>query len=158
MEMVMEIARRASLRARSIPCRVSSPLLRGQRPGASTNRWVTGVMRFLQTEWHRHERDRNAWEIERQEMRVRIAALEGSGRRADNQTKGLRKYVNMLEKTLATERRKNRAGQTNGVAAGADVEDKNAEENDKPESKKRRKSTCAYKMRRQMLTDDSQQA
>ncbi|RAL58710.1 hypothetical protein DID88_003067 [Monilinia fructigena] len=25
---------------------------------------LQGVMRFLQTEWHRHERDRNAWEIE----------------------------------------------------------------------------------------------
>jgi len=29
-------------------------------------------MRFLQTEWHRHERDRNAWDIERAEMKSRI--------------------------------------------------------------------------------------
>ena len=39
-----------------------------------------GVMRFLQTEWHRHERDRNAWEIERAEMKSRIGRLEGDAR------------------------------------------------------------------------------
>jgi striatin 1/3/4 len=70
-------------------------------------------MRFLQTEWHRHERDRNAWEIERQEMRARIASLEGGGRRADVQQKGLKKYVKMLEGALASERKKQRA--LNGV-------------------------------------------
>ncbi|KAI1401976.1 WD40 repeat-like protein [Hypoxylon fuscum] len=57
-------------------------------------------MRFLQTEWHRHERDRNAWEIERQEMKGRIAALEGSARRADATQKALKKYVNILEKKV----------------------------------------------------------
>ena len=104
-------------------------------------------MRFLQTEWHRHERDRNAWEIERQEMRVRIASLEGSGRRADSQTKGLRKYINMLEKTLATERRKNRGAQTNGVLAENEEEHKKADEAEKAESKKRRKLDCqTYKI------------
>lgn len=103
---------------------------------------VTGVMRFLQTEWHRHERDRNAWEIERQEMRVRIASLEGSGRRADSQTKGLTKYINMLEKTLATERRKNRGMQTNGISAETEEEHNKADEAEKAESKKRRKFNC----------------
>jgi hypothetical protein len=77
-------------------------------------------MRFLQTEWHRHERDRNAWEIERQEMRVRIAALEGSGRRSDVQQKGLRKYVKMLETALAAERKKSKA--SNGIAEGKEDE------------------------------------
>lgn len=57
-------------------------------------------MRFLQTEWHRHERDRNAWEIERQEMKSRIAALEGQARRADATQKALRKYVAILEKKV----------------------------------------------------------
>jgi len=46
-------------------------------------------------------------------MRVRIASLEGSGRRSDVQQKGLRKYVKMLEKALAAERKKGKA--TNGV-------------------------------------------
>lgn len=57
-------------------------------------------MRFLQTEWHRHERDRNAWEIERQEMKSRIASLEGQTRRADATQKALKKYVTILEKKV----------------------------------------------------------
>ena len=57
-------------------------------------------MRFLQSEWHRHERDRNGWEIERQEMKGRIARLEGSTRKSDNSNKSLKKYINMLEKAL----------------------------------------------------------
>lgn len=57
-------------------------------------------MRFLQTEWHRHERDRNSWEIERQEMKGRIARLEGSTRKSDIQNKSLNKYIKMLETAL----------------------------------------------------------
>ncbi|KAH8205510.1 hypothetical protein TruAng_000416 [Truncatella angustata] len=66
----------------------------------ATEYTLQGVMRFLQTEWHRHERDRNAWEIERQEMKGRIAALEGSTRRADASQKALKKYVGILEKKV----------------------------------------------------------
>lgn len=65
-----------------------------------TNLPVLGVMRFLQTEWHRHERDRNSWEIERQEMKGRIAALEGSARRSDATQKALKRYVAILEKKV----------------------------------------------------------
>lgn len=61
---------------------------------------LQGVMRFLQTEWHRHERDRNGWEIERQEMRGRIANLEGQTRRNTRTTVGLNKYISMLERTI----------------------------------------------------------
>ncbi|KIM99053.1 hypothetical protein OIDMADRAFT_146710 [Oidiodendron maius Zn] len=61
---------------------------------------LQGVMRFLQSEWHRHERDRNGWEIERQEMKGRIARLEGSTRKSDSSNKSLKKYINMLEKAL----------------------------------------------------------
>lgn len=57
-------------------------------------------MRFLQTEWHRHERDRNAWEIEKQEMKSRIANLEGQARRSDATQKALKKYVAILEKKV----------------------------------------------------------
>lgn len=60
----------------------------------------SGVMRFLQTEWHKHERDRNAWEIERQEMKSRIARLEGSNRKADQSLKTSKRYIQMLEKSL----------------------------------------------------------
>lgn len=81
----------------------------GQHAGAAghasnapqaTEYTLQGVMRFLQTEWHKHERDRNAWEIERQEMKGRIAALEGSARRADATQKALKRYVNILEKKV----------------------------------------------------------
>ncbi|CAK7245878.1 MAG: 1,2-dihydroxy-3-keto-5-methylthiopentene dioxygenase [Sporothrix thermara] len=71
----------------------------GNQPHA-TEYTLQGVMRFLQTEWHRHERDRNAWEIEKQEMKGRIASLEGSARRADATQKALKKYVSILEKKV----------------------------------------------------------
>jgi len=34
---------------------------------------LSSVLHYLQTEWRRYERDRNEWEIERAEMRVRIS-------------------------------------------------------------------------------------
>lgn len=75
-------------------------------------------MRFLQTEWHRHERDRNAWEIERQEMKARIANLEGSVRRGDATQKALQKYVTILQNKV-----KEQAAQLKGGAAAGE-EDK----------------------------------
>ena len=36
---------------------------------------LSSVLHFLQTEWRRYERDRNEWEIERAEMRVRTLSL-----------------------------------------------------------------------------------
>lgn len=65
-----------------------------------------GVMRFLQTEWHRHERDRNAWEIERAEMKSKIGKLEGEGRTSKRLHKSLSKHVKMLENVLKQERAK----------------------------------------------------
>lgn len=65
---------------------------------------VTGVMRFLQTEWHRHERDRNAWEIEREEMKKRIAGLEGEARTGKGVRVSLEKHVKILETALKKER------------------------------------------------------
>jgi striatin 1/3/4 len=73
-------------------------------------------MRFLQTEWHRHERDRNGWEIERQEMKGRIARLEGSTRKSDASNKSLKKYVDMLAKAL-----KERDAQVKALKTGGDV-------------------------------------
>ncbi|EHA52292.1 striatin Pro11 [Pyricularia oryzae 70-15] len=66
----------------------------------ATEYTLQGVMRFLQTEWHRHERDRNAWDIEKQEMKSRIAALEGAARRSDATQKALKKYVTILEQKV----------------------------------------------------------
>lgn len=63
-------------------------------------------MRFLQTEWHRHERDRNAWEIERAEMKSRIGRLEGDVRTSKRLNESLGKHVRLLEAALKKEREK----------------------------------------------------
>ncbi len=65
-------------------------------------------MRFLQTEWHRHERDRNAWEIEREEMRNRIAILEGETRTSKGMRISLERHVKLLEIALKKERERSR--------------------------------------------------
>ena len=36
---------------------------------------LSSVLHYLQTEWRRYERDRNEWEIERAEMRVRLPLI-----------------------------------------------------------------------------------
>lgn len=61
-------------------------------------------MRFLQTEWHRHERDRNSWEIERAEMKARIAKLEGENRASKRLQQGSEARIKMLEMALKRER------------------------------------------------------
>lgn len=71
--------------------------------------FLVGVMRFLQTEWHRHERDRNAWQIERAEMKSRIGKLEGDGRTSKRLQESLGKHVKLLENALKREREKSTA-------------------------------------------------
>ncbi|KAF9355083.1 hypothetical protein BGX34_010655 [Mortierella sp. NVP85] len=65
-----------------------------------------GVMQFLQSEWRRFERDRNEWDIEKAEMKARIAFLEGEKRGVDNTKVDLMKRVKMLEYALRQERSK----------------------------------------------------
>ncbi|KAJ9653029.1 1,2-dihydroxy-3-keto-5-methylthiopentene dioxygenase [Neophaeococcomyces mojaviensis] len=65
---------------------------------------LQGVMRFLQTEWHRHERERNAWDIEREEMKKRIAGLEGESRSSKSLRTVLERQIRMLEHALRKER------------------------------------------------------
>lgn len=66
-------------------------------------------MRFLQLEWHNHERARNAWDIERAEMKAKIAKQEGEVRSAKRLNEQLEKHVKMLENALRNERQKNKA-------------------------------------------------
>ena len=79
-------------------------------------------MRFLQSEWHRHERDRNAWEIERAEMKSKIGKMEGDGRTAKRLQETLGKHVKMLGMALKKEREKFKK-----IQAEAKQEDKSAE-------------------------------
>ncbi|KAG9970710.1 hypothetical protein KCU72_g24584, partial [Aureobasidium melanogenum] len=67
---------------------------------------LQGVMRFLQIEWHNHERARNAWDIERAEMKAKIAKHEGECRHAKRINEQLERQVRMLESALKQERRK----------------------------------------------------
>lgn len=79
-------------------------------------------MRFLQTEWHRHERDRNAWQIERAEMKSRIGKLEGDGRTNKRLQESLGKHVKILENALKREREKLKS-----LSAEAQADEKRAE-------------------------------
>ncbi|KAI6129130.1 WD40-repeat-containing domain protein [Pisolithus croceorrhizus] len=65
---------------------------------------LSSVLHFLQTEWRRYERDRNEWEIERAEMRARIALLEGERRSFENVKLDLMRRIKMLEYALRMER------------------------------------------------------
>lgn len=67
---------------------------------------LAGILHFLQSEWRRYERDRNEWEIERAEMRARVALLEGERRSAENLKTDLMRRVKMLEFALRQERSK----------------------------------------------------
>ncbi|KAF2028502.1 WD40 repeat-like protein [Setomelanomma holmii] len=85
--------------------------------------WLThfaGVMRFLQLEWHNHERARNAWDIERAEMKAKIAKQEGEVRSAKKLNDQLNKHIRMLEQALMNERAKAKAAATGGNASAED--------------------------------------
>ena len=65
---------------------------------------LLGVMRFLQLEWHRYERERNSWDIERAEMKAKIAKQEGEARSSKRLNDQLTRQIRMLEKALKKER------------------------------------------------------
>jgi striatin 1/3/4 len=99
------------------PTDVPPPPLNGQ------DFTLSNVLHFLQSEWRKYERDRNEWEIERAEMRVRrpthylvlpshpfmffqarIALLEGERRSFENIKVDLMRRIKMLEYALRVER------------------------------------------------------
>merc|ERR1712137_395402 len=96
---------------------------------AGTEYTLQGVMRFLQLEWHNHERARNAWDIERAEMKAKIAKQEGEVRSAKKLNDQLNKHIRMLEQALTNERKKK------AEAAGADSQ-ANADDKADPKGKK----------------------
>lgn len=62
-------------------------------------------MRYLQVEWHNHERARNAWDIERAEMKAKIAKQEGEVRHSRRLNDQLTRQIKMLEMALRNERK-----------------------------------------------------
>ncbi|GAB7347958.1 hypothetical protein MBLNU459_g5463t3 [Dothideomycetes sp. NU459] len=92
---------------------------------------LQGVMRFLQIEWHNHERARNAWDIERAEMKAKIAKQEGECRHAKRINEQLERQIRMLEMALKNERAKKRPA-ADGAPAATDAQtDSNAAKGDK---------------------------
>ncbi|RKO92791.1 Striatin family-domain-containing protein [Blyttiomyces helicus] len=65
---------------------------------------IPGVLHFIQIEWRRFERDRNEWEIERADLKARVAFLEGERRGMENVKTDLLRRVKMLEYALRQER------------------------------------------------------
>lgn len=81
-------------------------------------------MRFLQLEWHNHERARNAWDIERAEMKAKIAKQEGEVRSAKKLNDQLNRHIRMLEQALMNERK------NKGSGAAGDTKGKGEEKKD----------------------------
>lgn len=77
---------------------------------------LPGVMRYLQNEWQRNEKDRIQWDLERAEMKSRLAKLEG-------EKKGLQIIINSNDKKLSVlesciaDSREIKDEQTNGTAS-----------------------------------------
>lgn len=99
-------------------------------------------MRFLQTEWHRHERDRNAWQIERAEMKSRVGKLEGDGRTSKRLQESLGKHIKILENALRREREKAKAPQADAPSEGK-KEDRDSDKEKLKASSKRGSSGAA---------------
>ncbi|SPO28625.1 related to STRIATIN [Ustilago trichophora] len=78
---------------------------------------LAGILHHLQSEWRRYEKDRNEWEIERAEMRARIALLEGERRGVENLKTDLMRRVKMLEYALRQERSKYLSSSANTQSA-----------------------------------------
>jgi LPS O-antigen subunit length determinant protein (WzzB/FepE family) len=114
----------------------------------------TGVMRFLQIEWHNHERARNAWDIERAEMKAKIAKQEGEGRQAKRLNEQLDRQVRMLEMALRNERAKSKGGKVE-EKKGAESEKekkKNGEDKGTKASKRVQKARVRHVSRMTKLT------
>ena len=110
------------------------------------NPFLAGVMRFLQTEWHRHERDRNAWQIERAEMKSRIGKLEGDGRTNKRLRESLDKHVRILEYALKKERAKLKALAEENPEGNPEkkTEIQDTKQAVKPDSKRWLSRACPY--------------
>jgi striatin 1/3/4 len=65
---------------------------------------IPGVLHFLQHEWARFERERSNWEVERAELKSKIAFLQGERKGQENLKRDLLRRIKMLEYALKQER------------------------------------------------------
>ncbi|KAF2218982.1 WD40-repeat-containing domain protein [Elsinoe ampelina] len=97
---------------------------------------LQGVMRFLQLEWHSHERARNAWDIERAEMKSKIAKQEGELRHSRRLNEQLERQIKMLELALKNERVRNKDKAADNVALSPAKTPSKATDKDASDNKK----------------------
>ncbi|GAA5953728.1 hypothetical protein JCM3765_006951 [Sporobolomyces pararoseus] len=92
-----------------------------QQPQPYPPMTLASTLHFLQSEHRRYAKDRNEWEIERAEMRARIALLEGEKRGNEGALKSLGRRCKMLEMALRGERSKflNSTNNTNNLASNS---------------------------------------
>lgn len=64
---------------------------------------LSGVLRFLQTEWRRNERDKMQWDIERTEMKNRIRRLESANRSLQLSVDSYKKILAAFDARLVKE-------------------------------------------------------
>jgi striatin 1/3/4 len=100
------------------PVAMTNGAATGEHTGADYT--LQGVMRFLQIEWHNHERARNSWDIERAEMKQKITKMQGENNQLKRTNQLLEKHVKMLENVIQNERRKAKAAAA-GEKPPADV-------------------------------------
>ena len=137
-----EVITEGSRKAQSIPYKVSmhydTSIIICEGSKFSADPFImTGVMRFLQTEWHRHERERNAWQIERAEMKSRIGKLEGDGRTNKRLRESMDKHIRILEHALKNEREKAKASQSESQKEDKKEASHVAKQNARPTSRGR---------------------
>jgi striatin 1/3/4 len=107
-----------------------------------------GIMRFLQMEWHNHERARNAWEIEREELKQKASKDEGQLNKLRRQVEALEKHVKMLEMALKAERAKSKALAAGGGSASTE---KAGEEEKEKEGKSKKADATSGKAKKRAL-------
>src|ERR1700761_2837138 len=116
-------------------------------------------MRFLQMEWHNHERARNAWEIEREELKQKASKDEGQLNKLRRQVEALEKHVKMLELALKAERKKSKAlasGDNGTAGAGAegtspkDAKGKTSGKDEATSGKNEEKRACDLHLRQRI--------
>lgn len=61
---------------------------------------LPGVMKYLQNEWQKNERDRIQWDLERSEMKTRIARLEGEKKSLEMIIESQVKKLSILESSI----------------------------------------------------------
>lgn len=115
-------------------------------------------MRFLQIEWHNHERARNAWDIERAEMKAKIAKQEGQCRQSKRIIEQQERTIKMLESAIrnANKRSNGVAAKTDGGTTAPDAEahkgGKDETKNGEKQAKRAQSCQCGLKTSERVLT------